>query len=577
MTDNTETTRLPDPGPIVSACRSVARSRAHDIDCRLAPAKEGWWVTMATRPAQRDAVTVLHELGYAAQADTGPTRPKDLWPVLVTGWDQPALQERVDRAELRIRNLERDHDLTAATTLEQYRAGRDEGAGKQAAKDRATTAARTAMTHRAGGPQIEGFGVSAVDLANAPGPVRELLVRADAADRTISDLTDTHMRTSQAAIDLYEEYVAVHGHRPDQAAGRTLTDISEGIRATHELALADAADNPAAAPGGTSPGSWHTHHWQDNIPATREEQHSGDAVEPLVDLIDRFEIDMMHAPTRRGHDDLREEIADYARTTGNERCTAMVELRTRDWAEDGAPTLLDSWRRNVEEGVLQWALREKPDAAGDFLRSQDTHGEPLEPEHRNAIWCSMADSYCANTHAPLPHLGQRQLTAMTTARDWADALSPIEPALADPRDIPALSAYLERGHAAGYPVLDDVRHATADARPLGERPGRALMLRLSNVWDEQRIDNHPDAQAVAQRLDDPEVSLPPGYSIAECGIPGVPPRYQVLQGTSYDEQFIAMRENREDATRLAYFRHSRAMAERSAAAKLSPQPPAPRL
>jgi len=312
-------------------------------------------------------------------------------------------------------------------------------------------------------------------------------------------------------------------------------------------------------------------------PLPGERQHPGDAVDPLVNLIDRFEIDMLHAPTRRGHDDLREEIVDYARATGNDRCTALLKLRTRDWAEDGAPTLLDSWRRNVEEGVLQWALREESAAARDYIRDQDAHGEPLDPADRNALWCSMAATYCANTHTPLADLGERQLTAMTTARKWADALSPIDPTLADPRDIPALSAYLERGHAAGYAALDDVRHVLAADRPLGDHPGRALLLRLSNVWDEQRIDNHPDAQAVAQRLDDPEVSLPPGYSIAECGVPGVPPRYQVLQGTSYDERFIAMRENREEATQVAYHHHSRALAERSAAVKPSPQPPAPRL
>ncbi len=299
----------------------------------------------------------------------------------------------------------------------------------------------------------------------------------------------------------------------------------------------------------------------------------GRSTADLAALIDRFEVDMMHAPTRHGGDELRAEIADYTHRTHRERDPRLDDLLGRDWAEDGAPTLLDSWRRNVEEGVLEWGLRELPAAAADYIRNEDVHGDPADPGVRDDRWRDLAGRYRDATGELVGELGRRQMTAMLTAQRWATELSAIALELADPRDIPALSVYLQRGHAAGYDVLNDVRRVLADDRPLGEHPGRALMLRLSNVWDEQRLDNHPGAQLAARRLDDPEVSLPPGYSIAECGVPGVPPRYQVLQVATRSEQFIGMRENREEAAQLAHHHHSRVVAERAAAAMRPPQPP----
>ena len=51
--------------------------------------------------------------------------------------------------------------------------------------------------------------------------------------------------------------------------------------------------------------------------------------------------------------------------------------------------------------------------------------------------------------------------------------------------------------------------------------------------------------------------LPSGYRIAGCGVPGVPPKYQVLWGTGRAQQLIAMRDNREEATTVAYGHHTR--------------------
>ena len=63
----------------------------------------------------------------------------------------------------------------------------------------------------------------------------------------------------------------------------------------------------------------------------------------------------------------------------------------------------------------------------------------------------------------------------------------------------------------------------------------------------------------------PRDELPAGYRIAESGVPDVPPKYQVLHGRGRDEQFIGMRESREEATQLAFQHHGRVAAERAAA------------
>ena len=61
-----------------------------------------------------------------------------------------------------------------------------------------------------------------------------------------------------------------------------------------------------------------------------------------------------------------------------------------------------------------------------------------------------------------------------------------------------------------------------------------------------------------------EDDLPSGYRIAECGVPGVPPKYQVLLGTGRAQQLIAMRDDREQATAVAHGHHARVQAERAA-------------
>jgi hypothetical protein len=69
-----------------------------------------------------------------------------------------------------------------------------------------------------------------------------------------------------------------------------------------------------------------------------------------------------------------------------------------------------------------------------------------------------------------------------------------------------------------------------------------------------------------------DIDLPAGYSLAEAGAPGVPPKYQVLRGSGRDQQFIGMRDNRDEATQLAFRDNDRIQAERAAVRNRQPNP-----
>ena len=69
-----------------------------------------------------------------------------------------------------------------------------------------------------------------------------------------------------------------------------------------------------------------------------------------------------------------------------------------------------------------------------------------------------------------------------------------------------------------------------------------------------------------------DIDLPAGYSIAEAGVPGVPPKHQVLHGSGRDQQLIGVRDNREEATQLAIRDNDRVQAKRTAARNRRPGP-----
>lgn len=296
------------------------------------------------------------------------------------------------------------------------------------------------------------------------------------------------------------------------------------------------------------------------------------AFDKLIGLINNLEVTLLHAPTRQAGDDERATIAHFA-ATHRHGGNLIHEVATRDWAEDGAPTLLAAWQRNVEAGVLEWAHAEMPEAARDYVRGHFSDASPIDAVDRATLWRFLADSYC-DTGKHLALLGHRQREPMSVARRWASELASVDARLADPRDLPALSNYLQQAQAAGYHPMTHVRSALQDPRPLSERPAQTLMYRLAGSFDQQRMAEALGAQWVAQQLDDAGIDLPGGYRLAESGVPGVAPKYQVLRDTGRDEQFIGMRDSREEATGMAHLHHSRLQAERAIAThRRAPIPP----
>jgi hypothetical protein len=67
-----------------------------------------------------------------------------------------------------------------------------------------------------------------------------------------------------------------------------------------------------------------------------------------------------------------------------------------------------------------------------------------------------------------------------------------------------------------------------------------------------------------------DIDLPAGYSLAEAGVPGVPPKHRMLRGSGRDQQLTGVRDNRGQATQLTIRDNDREQAERAAARNRRP-------
>jgi hypothetical protein len=74
--------------------------------------------------------------------------------------------------------------------------------------------------------------------------------------------------------------------------------------------------------------------------------------------------------------------------------------------------------------------------------------------------------------------GDTQLQAMRAAHRWAGPLAELNPQLANPRDLPALSAALDRALGAGYPIQENLPRLAAAASRATGRPSRELHYQL---------------------------------------------------------------------------------------------------
>ena len=167
---------------------------------------------------------------------------------------------------------------------------------------------------------------------------------------------------------------------------------------------------------------------------------------------------------------------------------------------------------------------------------------------------------------------ERAIARVSGALDAASTLSVV---LAD-----------DLGHSSGLEAARWTRHheqahgeafrdAVGEAQAVAFTYVRPNFLALTNSIDRLpavRASQHRSTPMDQKRAVDP--ALPTGYKIAESGVPGVPPKYQVLRGSGRDQQFIGMRSSKDEAAQLAQLHYRRAEAERAARVS-NPRPPAP--
>jgi hypothetical protein len=180
--------------------------------------------------------------------------------------------------------------------------------------------------------------------------------------------------------------------------------------------------------------------------------------------------------------------------------------------------------------------------------------------------------------SPLPGERRRPATlerAIARISGSLDAASTLSVVLADDLghrcglDAARWTRHHEQAHGEAF------RDAVGEAQAVAFTYVRPNFLALTNTLDGQPAVGAPQHRSTPMdqnRLVEP--TLPIGYKIAESGVPGVPPKYQVLRGSGRDQQFIGMRSSRDEAAQLAQLHHRRSEAERAARVN-TPRPPIP--
>ncbi|MBO0871826.1 MAG: hypothetical protein J2P19_00380 [Pseudonocardia sp.] len=237
---------LPHPEPILAACRAVTAHNFGDAivgDPVKAPGAVR--VRFSSWPRQQEALAVLLRLGYeVAEDDRAGEHGSAL---IVTGWNAHRLAARADRLDRAVRDLERDAALWADHALFRYRQLVDEdGATEDVAFDRVVDETRTAVAQQPGPRHRHAAGeIDERDRRQETGEIRDLLDRVAAGERTLARLVRDTGSLAEQTIDMYRECRDVHGHDDEAAVGHALTEISEGVRATHDLARAELDDPPS--------------------------------------------------------------------------------------------------------------------------------------------------------------------------------------------------------------------------------------------------------------------------------------------------------------------------------------------
>jgi hypothetical protein len=178
--------------------------------------------------AQLRWLSYLHRIGATTDQIEAATRP---------------ILARVERASAAVADREAEHDVAADAALGIYRAHLDAGAKESDARGYALNAIARTATNYSGesGRQREAAvlaePVTDAHIDTAPtSEVRDLLIRAAAAQQALRKLAGTHADTAADVIGLYNEGQHKSGYDPDQAAAAAMTEASTGIPAVYENA-----------------------------------------------------------------------------------------------------------------------------------------------------------------------------------------------------------------------------------------------------------------------------------------------------------------------------------------------------
>lgn len=234
---------LPNPEPILAACRAAtAHNFGNAIVDPPATVPGGVRVRLSSWPRQQEAFAVLLNLGYEVADDDHPDEHGSA--LLVTGWNAQRLADRGDRLDRAVRDLVHDTDLWAYHALARYRQLVDEdGMAEDVARDRVLDETRTAAAQQPGPRHRHAAGeVDERDRRQEAGEIRELLDRVAAGERTLARLVRVTGSLAEQTIDMFRECRDVHGDEEDAAAAHALTEMSEGVRATHDVARAELDD-----------------------------------------------------------------------------------------------------------------------------------------------------------------------------------------------------------------------------------------------------------------------------------------------------------------------------------------------
>ena len=185
-----------DPAHILAICEHVAASDGWRPVGYVTAVPDGVRVRLRSPRAARAMRTALTRTGY----DTALTRPGRHWDLLVTGWDDHALETRLTAMRTVIQQLAADPTATATAVIDRYRqmSARSPARLGILALVQASEELRATVTARCGIPAPRDPAVRPAEIGNA------LRLRAIwVLEKIIDDLLERHLRIARRALTLF--------------------------------------------------------------------------------------------------------------------------------------------------------------------------------------------------------------------------------------------------------------------------------------------------------------------------------------------------------------------------------------